>query len=162
MSENGSAPGHELAELAARAQKGIDDHIRDLRALIQAEVDSRSEYERLVELSKQRERRLAKAVAALEGEPLHKPKTGPAKPKARQMISAEAADRVFDQMRNLMQQTGRDTVTRPQLMREITDMSGETIRRSLVLLRDQQRIRQAGRTGRGAATLYAVMPDAQD
>src|ERR1044072_6992472 len=103
MSENGSAPGHELAELAARAQKGIDDHIRDLRALIQAEVDSRSEYERLVELSKQRERRLAKAVAALEGEPLHKPKTAPAKPKARQMISAEAADRVFDQMRNLMQ-----------------------------------------------------------
>jgi hypothetical protein len=157
---NGSAPGRD-------ARSALAQHVEALRQMIRVEADSRSEYERLVEESKERERRLVKAVAALEGVPLSaggrpKAQASAKGPKTHQVVAPVVADEVLVVIRRLLAETGESTVTRPQLIKAMPGRSGETVRRGLKLLREQERVRVAGRAGNGgrtSAVLYALMPD---
>lgn len=136
------------------------------------EAASRADVEHFVEESRERERRIRKAVAALEGVPLGaggRPKAAPAPKVAAkggrpQPVSMDVADAVLAKARELMAASGKDTFSRPELVKAMPGKSGETIRRGLLLLRDQERIRLAGK-GKGAGrsqtatNLYALMPN---
>jgi hypothetical protein len=104
-----------------------------------------------------------KAIAALEGMPLGaggRPKAK-ATPKAPQPISPKVADEVLEAAKTLVVDRDEQTFTRPEIIKAMPGRSGETIRRGLLLLREQQRIRLAGKqgTGKTAKSLYALMPD---
>src|SRR3954468_19786105 len=94
------APRPEWAEINARQSFNIGEQVKDLRRMVQEEIDSRAEVERFVDASRERERRLVKAIAALEGVPLGacgrpKAKALPAvkaRPKTPQVVSQDAAD----------------------------------------------------------------------
>jgi hypothetical protein len=64
------APRPEWAEINARQSFNIGEQVKDLRRMVQEEIDSRAEVERFVDASREREHRLRKAIAALEGVPL--------------------------------------------------------------------------------------------
>ena len=151
-------PGRDLAAMEAEHQANVDRTVTGLRELAAAEVEARAEYEQLVEQSKQRERRIARAITALEGGgPGTKPKP---KPKAVQPVGEEVIEAVLATMRQLAAE-GHEPVTRLQVVEAMPERSGETVRRGLNELRERQLIRLAGRNGNGrtAARLYAVMPD---
>jgi hypothetical protein len=139
--------------------------------MVQEEIDSRAEVERFVDASRERERRLVKAIAALEGVPLGaggRPKkvvkTTPAVkagPKTPQVVSQDAADEILAAAKALLADRAEQTFTRTEIREAVPGRSRETVRRGLVLLREQQRIRLAGKQGAGptAKSLYALMPD---
>jgi hypothetical protein len=164
------APRPEWAEINARQSFNIGEQVKDLRRMVQEEIDSRAEVERFVDASREREHRLRKAIAALEGVPLGaggRPKvvkTTPAvkaRPKTPQVVSQDAADEILAAAKALLADRAERTFTRTEIREAVPGRSRETVRRGLVLLREQQRIRLAGKQGAGATakSLYALMPD---
>jgi hypothetical protein len=163
------APRPEWAEINARQSFNIGEQVKDLRRMVQEEIDSRAEVERFVDASRERERRLVKAIAALEGVPLGaggrpKAKALPAvkaRPKTPQVVSQDAADEILAAAKALLADRAEQTFTRTEIREAVPGRSRETVRRGLVLLREQQRIRLAGKQGAGptAKSLYALMPD---
>jgi hypothetical protein len=155
------APRPEWAEINARQSFNIGEQVKDLRRMVQEEIASRAEVERFVDASRERERRLVKAIAALEGVPLGAGGRPKARPKSPQPVSPGVADEVLTAAKVLLADRAEQTFTRPELVKAMPERSGETIRRGLELLREQQRIRLSGKRGGGktATNLYALMPD---
>lgn len=166
MTASGEAPRPEWVEVDERRSFSIAEQIEDMKRLAREEAESRAEVERFVDSSRERERRLLKAIAALEGVPLGaggKPKAAPkvaAKAPAVQLVSPAVADEILVVVRELLAGREDQTFSRPELAK-LMPRSGETIRRGLELLREQERVRLAGKrgTGRTAKNLYALMPD---
>lgn len=153
-----------------RRSETLHEQIEDLKRMAREEADSRAEVERFVDASRERERRLLKAVAALEGMPLGaggKPKLNGAAPKAKAKshdwsVNPATVEAAFEAARRLVAETGEETFTRAQLAKAI-GRSPETTRRAVDHLRDQERVRLAGKSGNGGKTatnLYALMPNA--
>ena len=147
------------AEAETRYQSQLERHVAELREMIAAEVSSRAEAERFIEASRQRERRLVKAVAALEGVPLSAGGKPPkVKPKAKPSVSAEIIATVLAALAD----HGRP-MTAPQLATAL-GRNRSSIDSALRVLREQQKVRLAGKdpdsTAPIAPNLYALMPDA--
>jgi CRP-like cAMP-binding protein len=135
------------------AARSIDGHIQALREMAANEAESRREAERYVEASRERERRLEKAIAALEGVPLG----AGGRPKQTAKPKASYAWRVSDQVVSEVE------VALRALLTGATGRSRETTRRVLERLREQGTVRLAGKRQINphgqSSTLYALMPN---
>jgi hypothetical protein len=74
-----------------------------------------------------------------------------AKAKAQDWTSAPRPLKVYEAARALVAETGEETFTRPQLAKAV-GRSPETTRRAVERLREQERIRLAGKVGKGCKT----------
>jgi CRP-like cAMP-binding protein len=148
------------------AARSIDGHIQALREMAANEAESRREAERYVEASRERERRLEKAIAALEGVPLGaggRPKAKATAKSSTWRVGDQVVSEVEAALRALLASDGAEAATVPQVA-EATGRSRETVRRALERLREQGTVRLAGKrhlsTHGMPSTLYALMPNA--
>lgn len=122
---------------------------------LEREQTLQAEIRTLLEDSQHRERGMRKAVEALTAERQRSTKgTAPAGRSAGWTISQAKVQEVWDLIRR---QPGD---FKPTDLRE-QGASGEAVRRSLVVLREQELIRVAGKL-RGGGRLYALMPGAAE
>jgi hypothetical protein len=147
----------------------LDDQTSDMRRLLAAELDGRDHLEKLLEQSKERERRLTRAIAILDGGTTSSsPKAAASKPTAKPKpktnenwtVSEETVERVLDAFK-------RYAVDHPDPFTQTTlatwmgeqgeGIGGETIRRAMTALRDREIVRKCGTT-RGGGALWALMP----
>src|SRR5881628_132596 len=116
------APRPEWAEINARQSFNIGEQVKDLRRMVREEIESRAEVEQFVDASRERERRLVKAIAALEGVPLGaggkpKAKAAPkATPKAALPISPRVADDILGVAKGLLAEREEQTFTRAEIV----------------------------------------------
>src|SRR4051812_26371627 len=102
------APRPDWAEVDARHNFGIAEQVEELKRMVREEAESRAEVERFVDASRERERRLVKAIAALEGVPLSaggrpKAKASPkATPKQSWTPKPELADAILEAAKTLV------------------------------------------------------------
>lgn len=147
------------AELAARARQTVERMASELRELIAAEQVGRSDYEREVQASREREKQYQKVLATLEG-------TGP---KLGRPTNAELAKRAASRRSPEAQRANAlaalRTMSRPMTVMEVQEVMGvgsrETARKALEALREGQQVRMAGvvmsPNGRTPSNTYALM-----
>lgn len=131
--------------------------ISDLEVQLVEEQRALARVELVVSGYREREKRLAKAIAALKGEPLgsggkqndlaKREKTQP-----NWTVSEAKIEKVLAGLREY------GPCTAAHLSREIEKLSPETARRALETLRERELARIAGKT-RGGGTQYALMPE---
>src|SRR3954467_9199633 len=131
MNTTEEVPSPDWAEVDARRSFSIAEQIEDMRRMVQEEIDSRAEVEQFVDASRERERRLVKAIAVLEGVPLGaggrpKAKAAPkATPKAPQPIHPRVADAVLETAQKLLAWPDEQTFTRSEIVAAMPGRSGE-------------------------------------
>jgi DNA-binding transcriptional ArsR family regulator len=157
MSGQGAQDHPPVADLEQRAVFSIGEQVAELRRLAQAEAQGRAEVERYVAASRDRERRIVMAIRALEGiAPRAKAKPA-AKPNTGTKISAERTELIFQTVR----EAGEPVST--QRLVEATELAQSQVSAGLRVLREEGRIRLAGKDESSKApvkpNLYAVMPD---
>jgi predicted phage tail protein len=146
------------------------DQIAAMRALLDNEVAGRSHLEQLLDDSKEREKRLVRAVAVLEGGVNNhaitaKPKK-PSKPAAKDNgwnVSEATVQRIWAAFqRYATEVAGGEPFTQTSMAAWMTangeGVGGDTIRKSMLALRERELVRVAGTT-RGGGKLWAPMPD---
>jgi hypothetical protein len=140
----------------------IERMTAELGEAITAEQAARRDAERLVADSRERERRLQRALTALAGEKPGVRAKSAAKPKAYKWKVGEK--RVQEALTAL-----RTIGAQPASVGEVsalTHSSTETVRRALDVLRERELVRLVGHEKRGSrgqrTTLYALMPGADD
>lgn len=151
----------------------LDDQIASMRKLLADELSGRRELERLLDESKERERRMARVIAILDGGA-----ATPAQAKAQATgkqrgakkgngdwnVSDETVERVRMAFVRYAETTD-EPVTRTKLaawMSQHDDgIGGETIRRATEVLREREIVRKCGTT-RGGGGLYTLMPGVAD
>lgn len=155
MSGQGVQDHPPVADMEQRAVSGIAEQVQELRRLAQAEAQGRAEIERYVLASRERERRILKAVQALEG---IAPKPKPAAKRAALGVSRERADQIFEAVRE-----AGEPVNTARII-EATGFPQTRVSAGLRMLREEGRIRLAGidetSTAPRKPNLYTVMPDA--
>jgi hypothetical protein len=141
----------------------IERMTAELRETIAAERVARIDAERLVADSRERERRLQRALTALAGErPGVRAKSAAKSKTYKWTVSEERVQEALTALRTIGAQ--------PASVSEVsalTHSSTETVRRALDVLRERELVRLAGhekkRGSRGRrTTLYALMPGADD
>lgn len=151
----GAAP-RDLAEVTAA---GIAEHVAAMREMVEAEVEGRREMELLVETSRERERRLMKAINALEGQPLTNSGRPKAKPKA-----AATGKLVSEDTRKLVIDALREAPLNTKQIMERTGRAQSVVSAALRDLRRTEHVRLIGKDETSSApvkpNLYALMPDA--
>lgn len=149
-----------VPELASQ-RHALDKMIRELGELIAEERANRVAAERAVLDSKERERRLLRALAALEGETTMQVARKASGPRGGKIgdwhISDKKCDDVFEKFCALVMSTGKPT-TPTMLAHANPGLSPESSRRALDRLRGEERVRLAGKT-RGGGRLFDLMPD---
>jgi hypothetical protein len=149
----------------------LDEKIAELRDMLDVELEGRTELEALLDASKARERRITRALAVLEDQPLnnHAPKQAApaaAKPRDRKnenewRVSEPTIERVLDAFTRYSVEHPAEPFTMTVLaawMKEHGEgVGGETVRKAVHTLRDRGLVRACGTT-RGGGTLYALMP----
>lgn len=176
MSTNGhvvphaDTPDHETHDVAMR--DAMREQVSSMRALLDQELATRSHLERLLDESKQRERRLTRAVAALEGDSISathavaKPKPQPkAKANDGWAVSDDTVERVWQAFQRYDAEIAHgEPFTMTSLARWMGEqgqgVGGETIRRAFAVLREREHVRKAGTT-RGGGVLFTQMPSGQ-
>jgi hypothetical protein len=156
----GEVPTGLMAEVDERQAFSMAEQIADMKHLVETEQESRAAIEHFVEASRDRERRLLKAIAALEGVPLGaggRPKTTP-KPAPSGKVSEGNITKVLDAMR---------AAGGPLNRSQISDQAGvhsTTAGYAIQELRARGLIRNAGKDQTADSPrkpdLFAVMPDA--
>jgi len=141
------------AAAAAEARMAVQGEVTNLRVMLTDERRLRDRLDRLIDESKTRERRLAKAIAALEDEPPATKK--PAAATATKSVGAATIDRVAIAL------AGFDEPVMAKDIAERTGLSVGAARAALQALRDDERARVARvEPGRGQGkTYYAAMPE---
>jgi len=166
---NGHAPMRAENPLVAHDRHLRDvlaAEVEDLNAILEEEIAIRRELEALLEASKLRERRIARAVAILIDEPAPAASKPAPKPKVKAHdkweVSEPTIERVWDGYRQYVAKHGNDPITRTVLGAWMTEngqgIGGETIRKAFDALRERELIRMAGTT-RGGGKLWALMPE---
>lgn len=167
---NGAAPAalDEMAEIAAATERALADHVENLQALLAREVGGRETLELAVAASHEREKRIRKALAALEG-PKPAPEPEPPRrgrpPKSEGIgrgrdnntwsVSQEKVDQVLAAMR-----AHPDASHRPRMIADELGLSMTTIRKALDTLRDRELVRIKEVHPRWGK-MYALMPEAR-
>jgi hypothetical protein len=150
----------------------FDEHDRQLAGTLETQVHElkgREHLASLLERSKQRERRLTRAITALEsGAPqatttTATTKTAAAKAKKLAWTPSEATvQRVFDGFQRYTAEFGDEPFTMTVLAKWMGQngegVGGETVRRAVEVLRSREQLRKCGTT-RGGGALWALMPE---
>ena len=129
-------------------------HAVALEHELQGEQHLQTEIRRLLSESQDRERGMRKAVEALTGETKPKQQRGSTARGQSWTISQRKVQQVWDVIRGMGGQF------KPTELRE-QGLSGEAVRRSIIVLRNQELIRVAGNL-RGGGKLYDLMPGAME
>jgi response regulator of citrate/malate metabolism len=152
---NGHVPEDEqsLAEHTSALTTALEQHAQGLRGLLESQHAVVERFETMLRTAKDEQRRIQRALAAIEGEPAT-PKTVP-KPKASRGGVSER--KMSDTLRAL------EALGAPARIRDIAKeagIAGETCRKALEQLRAQELVRIAGvQPGPGGpAKLYTLMP----
>jgi hypothetical protein len=162
---------HDFEVHAEQMSTAMDEQVGSMRALLEDELKERTHLEQLLEASKERERRLAKAVAVLEGgvnQHAMRAPTQTSKPKPKKKddwnVSAKTVERVLEGFtRYWNEEANGEPFTQTMLATWLTaqgqGIGGDTIRKAMGSLRDRELVRKCGTT-RGGGILWAPMPDA--
>jgi hypothetical protein len=164
---------HDFAAQDRRLADVLGNEIDSLRELLDAELNSRDELAQLLERSKERERRITRAIAVLEGginqhAVSSKPAAAKAKPKPKSTlwdVSEATVERVrvgfmrYWTEQPTPEQPFTQTVLAAWMGEQGNGIGGETIRRAMDRLREREVVRVCGTT-RGGGKLYAPMPGA--
>lgn len=156
--DNGHQPDplQALRDYAEQVAVSSRAHAEQLEVELQSEQRLQTEIKSLLEQSRDRERGMRKAVEALTGERTEPVKRGSTRAAsgANWTISQKKVQEVWDV---ILQQGGQ---FKPTELRE-QGLSGEAVRRSIIVLRNQELIRVAGSL-RGGGKLYDLMPGAAE
>jgi hypothetical protein len=162
---------HDFEVHAEQMSTAMDEQVGAMRGLLEDELKERTHLEQLLEASKERERRLAKAVAVLEGgvnQHAMRAPTQTSKPKPKKKddwnVSAKTVERVLEGFtRYWNEEANGEPFTQTMLATWLTaqgqGIGGDTIRKAMGSLRDRELVRKCGTT-RGGGILWAPMPDA--
>jgi hypothetical protein len=168
-------PHDPIAEAERAMRRRLDDHVHALRQELTAASNQRMDLERLLHVAKSNERRIARAVQALEGDDTQpKPTAAPARSSSSSSkpskpnnwtLSEERISRVQTLLERYWRE-GHGPVSPTQfrtIVRERYDepISTETCTRAFRALREREVIRKSGSL-RGGGTLYAPMPVIDD
>lgn len=189
LATNGHQPGAQVDEpelvdgqpfdpigaAEAAMRRRIDDHVHGLRGELTNASRQRMDLERLLHVAKFNERRIARAIQALEGDdtqakstaaPARAPSSSskPSKPN-NWTLSEERISRVRKLLERYWRE-GHGPVSPTQfhqfVRREYDEpISTETCTRAFRVLRDRELIRKSGSL-RGGGTLYSPMPVIDD
>lgn len=165
---------HDFEVHGEQMSSAMDEQVIAMRALLDDELKERTHLEQLLEASKERERRLMKAVAVLEGGNIPQglrstpPKPAKAKPKAAAgewNVSAKTVERVHEGLTRFWQEEAHgepftQTALATWLTRHGGGASSDTIRKAMGVLRERELVRKCGTT-RGGGILWAPMPDGE-
>lgn len=172
---NGHAPvsPNPYAQRDEHLSSGVAAEIESLRRLLDAELEGRAEIEALLDNSKERERRLARAIAILEhgSQTQQQAAAAAAKPKPAAKdttnwnVSAETVERVREAFFAYYATEGEGepftmTTLAAWMGKNRKGIGGETIRRAFEVLRRDEIIRVCGTT-RGGGKMFAPMPEQQ-
>jgi CHASE3 domain sensor protein len=165
MSTNGTAPqgapvARQPGETLKRARATREQVVGSVRTLLE---DEERKYQRLrdqVEEARQRMDHLRKALDHLLAEP---GQAAPAKAKVQTQPRQRADGTVFRPRQQYLDQVVealRDgPLTNAQILERVS-FSHDVVRRAIAVLREEERVRRAGRTGKtGRAHVYALMPE---
>jgi CRP-like cAMP-binding protein len=135
----------------------------EMREAIAAEQTSRAEHERIVEASRKREQRLAKALSVLEtGSAITTPKPAKPAPKAEKKgwnISEERVASIWEATQRVAADAEDGTFTGQTVYQAMyPGVSRETITRAFTVLRERELIRKVGNYKGGSR--WALMPGA--
>jgi hypothetical protein len=147
----------------------LEAEVDDLRALLDDELKGRDELAQLLERSRERERRLTRAIAVLEGgvnqqAPRKTAATAAAKePKGGWEVSSATVERVHAAfLRYWNEEANGQPFTQTTLATWLGQhgqgIGGDTIRKAMHTLRDRELVRKCGTT-RGGGKLWAPMPE---
>jgi hypothetical protein len=163
MSTNGTAPqgapvARQPGEALKRARATREQVVGSVRTLLE---DEERKYQRLrdqVEEARQRMDHLRKALDHLLAEP------GQAAPAKVQTQPRQRADgSVFrprqERLEEVVEVLRDGPLTREQILERVS-FSHDVVGRAIAVLREEERVRLAGRAGRtGRAHIYALMPE---
>lgn len=158
---NGTPPPEESWEAQARhLEEIVDAECADLRELLAEQQVLSSRIQQVLDGVKDRERRIAKALAALEDRPVvaavpkrGRPRKTPEGARPTWRISDAKLETIYDALVRIGQ--GRN----PQIA-EAAGSSPETTRRALRQLREAERVRVVAKDRRYGST-FAPMPERQ-
>lgn len=158
---NGHAPV-ELAHVdthAARAAERLAQQTASLRELLHDEDAVQERLRTALDESKVRQHGLQRAINALDPQPKETTKRGPGRSSTREHDGNEwsVSERKVEQVMSVLVARG-EPVTGNGLANGVEGLSVESVRRAFIVLREQGRIRLAGRS-RGGGKLYAPMPE---
>lgn len=147
-----------MAEVAHARAFSMAEQIEELKALADAEAEGRAEVERFVDESRDREKRIRRAVAVLEGTTQTAPAKAKPKPKgAAGRVSEANIAKVLAALREAGQ-----PLTRLQLA-ERSGVVSSGVGYALVALRERELVRKAGKdmsaTSPRKPDVYAPMPN---
>lgn len=170
---NGHVQLHDFDAHDRRLAEVLGDEINDLRSLLDDEIKGRDHLKSLLDRSVERERRITRAIAVLEGtnaqsaasKPTTASKPKPKGTKDSWTVGEETVERVrvaflryWDEQPE-PQQPFTQTVLAAWMGEQGRGVGGETIRRVMERLRQREIVRVTGTT-RGGGKLYAPMPGA--
>jgi hypothetical protein len=154
-----------LEEHADAVARELDDEVDRLRGVHAREDEVQEMLRELVDASKTRQTRIRRALGALTGEsstpgrapsaPAPTPTPSGRSDRARARPASENLELVLEEL---------VAAGKPQSNQQMIDrlqgrISHDTVRRALVALRDDERVRVAGQTPQGGV-IYAPMPGA--
>jgi hypothetical protein len=158
---------HDFEVHAEQMSSAMDEQVTSMRALLTDELKERTHLEQLLEQSRERERRLAKAVAVLEGgvnqHAMRATKPPPPQRKPHEWsVSDATVNRVHELVTRYWQEAANEqpfaqSTLLTWLREQGEGVSTDTLRKSLLSLRERELIRKCGTT-RGGGTLWAPMP----
>jgi hypothetical protein len=164
-SSNGHASDDEqtLAEHSRALSTALEQHAHGLRSLLEGQLELVERFEAMLRTAKDEERRIQRALVALEGEPTARPGPKPAKPKPTPKPGEwQVSDRKVEQVLDaLIEHTANGEAISGNALGDRCSIASETIRRSLMQLRERELVRVAG-TSRGGGKLWLPMPDVQE
>lgn len=132
-----------------------------LRDLLKEQEQEAEHLTALLKETQKNRKRYKRALDDLTGardEP-SKTKRPPGKSGHDWNISEDKVQQVWDRIQELM--GPGDTFTGADIGKQTPGLSGEAVRRGMILLRERELLRKAG-SGRGGATFYALMPNATE
>jgi hypothetical protein len=160
-SSNGHVPDDEqsLAEHSRALSTALGQHAHGLRALLEGQHELVERFETMLRTAKDEERRIQRALMALEGEPATTPRTAKPKQSTPKPGDWHVSDRKVEQvLAALVEHTANGDAISANKLADLTPLSSEAIRRGLGTLRERELVRIAG-TSRGGGKLWLPMPE---
>jgi hypothetical protein len=149
----------DLDAVAEQLDTEMARQCNDLRRLLESEQAIANRVQTVLDQCEQRAKRIRRALAALEDD-APKPQAAKVKGKGKGNweISPEKVEEVYASIVDAIKGNGGEPVTMTTAREAKGHTGSETYAKAVAKLRDDERLRVAGRT-RGGGTLLALMPD---
>lgn len=157
---NGHPTSEPWEEQAHRLDGFIERQREELRDLLAQERALVGQIQEALDSCKEREKRVLRALAALEGTAVAAKPTK-AQKKAAWQISDEKVEEIYAAIRASIEANDGEPVTMTKVRESVGSSASETWRKAVDRLRADERLRVAGRV-RGGGELLALMPEVDD